>query len=40
MVFKRSQAFAAEKQGVDKQVCITAPAWEAEYGHHVINIEL
>jgi mannose-6-phosphate isomerase-like protein (cupin superfamily) len=26
-------------RGTLKQVCITAPAWEAEYEHHVRDIE-
>jgi mannose-6-phosphate isomerase-like protein (cupin superfamily) len=26
-------------KGALKQICITAPAWEAEYEHHVRNIE-
>ena len=27
-------------KGSLKQICITVPAWEAEYEHHVRNIEL
>ncbi len=26
-------------KGVLKQICITAPAWEEEYEHHVRNID-
>jgi len=27
-------------KGALKQVCITAPAWEAEYENHIRNVEL
>jgi mannose-6-phosphate isomerase-like protein (cupin superfamily) len=27
-------------KGVLKQICITAPAWEPEYEHHVRNINI
>jgi mannose-6-phosphate isomerase-like protein (cupin superfamily) len=27
-------------KGLLKQICITAPAWEPQYEHHVRNVEL